>query len=234
MKHLIRSIPSALLTVFILTACGGGGDAPADLGGSPLLVDAAGVSTIDSTALNTTLTALPIETLSAAEKETLAFMREEEKLAHDIYTELALRWSANTRVFDNIARSESTHTEAIRQLLLRYALPDPAASLGAGVYQNDTLQALHKQLLASGMLSLVDALKVGAAIEEIDMIDINKALQTIDNQDIVLVYENLLKGSRNHLRSFVNTLANQGVTYVPQYMATADYQAIVSAPIEPG
>ena len=81
---------------------------------------------------------------------------------------------------------------------------------------------------------MIDALKVGAAIEEIDMIDINKALLGIDNQDIVLVYQNLLKGSRNHLRSFVSNLALQGVTYVPQYMPAADYQAIINAPIERG
>jgi hypothetical protein len=75
---------------------------------------------------------------------------------------------------------------------------------------------------------------VGAAIEEIDMVDINKALLSIDNQDIVLVYQNLLKGSRNHLRSFVSNLALQGITYVPQYMPLADYQAIVNAPMERG
>jgi hypothetical protein len=75
---------------------------------------------------------------------------------------------------------------------------------------------------------------VGAVIEEIDMIDINKALLSIDNQDIVLVYQNLLKGSRNHLRSFVSNLALHGVIYVPQYMPAADYQAIVSSPVERG
>ena len=79
---------------------------------------------------------------------------------------------------------------------------------------------------------MIDALKVGAAIEEIDMIDINKALLGIDNQDIVLVYQNLLKGSRNHLRSFVANLVNQGVTYVPQYMGVVDYSAIIATPIE--
>jgi hypothetical protein len=87
-------------------------------------------------------------------------------------------------------------------------------------------------LVAAGSVSLVEGLKVGAAIEEIDMIDLNKALLETNNQDITLVYQNLLKGSRNHLRSFVSNLSNQGVTYVPQYMAVADYQAIVTTPME--
>lgn len=225
MKNLVQSAAAAWLAALVLTACGGGGgDSPAGQGGPLLTVDAAGVSPFDSTALSASL----------AEKETLAFMREEEKLAHDVYLQLDARWKGVTRVFGNIARSELTHTEAIRQLLLRYALPDPTASLSAGRYQDARLQALYTQLLATGQLSLVDALKVGAAIEEIDIIDLNQALLTVDNQDIVQVYQNLRKGSRNHLRSFVGTLANQGVTYMPQYMAPADYQAIVSTPIERG
>jgi hypothetical protein len=100
------------------------------------------------------------------------------------------------------------------------------------VYQNATLQSLYTQLVASGNVSLIEALKVGAAIEEIDLLDLQKGLLDIDNQDIILIYDNLRKGSRNHLRSFASTLANQGVTYVPQYLSVADYQAIVGTPME--
>jgi len=231
MKIAFKSFALACVTAVALVACGGGGsDSPA--GGPPLLVDAEGNSTFDSTVLGTTIAALPVETLSAAESASLIFMREEEKLAQDVYTQLGTVWGSQSRVFGNIARSEATHTEAIRQLLLRYTLTDPAATLAAGVYQNATLQGLYTQLVAAGTPALVEALKVGAAIEEIDMIDLNKALLEIDNQDIVLVYQNLLKGSRNHLRAFVNALAGQGVTYAPQYMALADFQAIISTPME--
>ncbi len=231
MKIAFKSFALACVTAVALIACGGGGsDSPA--GGPPLLVDAEGNSTFDSTVLGTTIAALPVETLSVAESASLIFMREEEKLAQDVYTQLGTVWGSQSRVFGNIARSEATHTEAIRQLLLRYSLTDPAATLAAGVYQNATLQGLYTQLVAAGTPALVDALKVGAAIEEIDMIDLNKALLEIDNQDIVLVYQNLLKGSRNHLRAFVNALSGQGVTYAPQYMTIADYQAIISTPME--
>ena len=231
MKIAFKSFALACVTAVALVACGGGGsDSPA--GGPPLLVDAEGNSTFDSTVLGTTIAALPVETLSAAESASLIFMREEEKLAQDVYTQLGTVWGSQSRVFGNIARSEATHTEAIRQLLLRYTLADPAATLAAGVYQNASLQTLYTQLVAAGTPALVEALKVGAAIEEIDIIDLNKALLEIDNQDIVLVYQNLLKGSRNHLRAFVNALAGQGVTYAPQYMALADFQAIISTPME--
>lgn len=224
-----KSLFSAFLAALVLTACGGG-DATEPKGrGGPVLVDG---TNFDSTALGIALAALPLETLSVAEQDTLAYMREEEKLAHDVYAQFDALYSASTRIFGNIAISESTHTEAVRQLLVRYNLPDSAANLGAGLYTNTTLQGLYTQLVATGTVSLIDALKVGAAIEEIDMIDINAALLNVDNQDIRLVYDSLLKGSRNHLRTFVSTLLAQGVAYVPQYMALADYTAIVSTPME--
>ena len=227
MKKQFRSLVVALGMSVVLAACGGGGDA------SPwMTVDASGASTIQTAALAASLSALPSEPLSAAEGDSLVFMREEEKLAHDVYAQFDLLWGASVRVFGNIAASEATHTEAVHQLLQRYALTDPAASTSAGVFQDATLQALYAQLLRVGAASPIDALEVGAAIEEIDMQDINRALLTIDNQDITLVYQNLLKGSRNHLRAFVSTLAVQGVNYVPQYMALADYQAIIDAPME--
>jgi hypothetical protein len=236
MKTKLTKLTVAILASLVLSACGGGDNNanPMAAGGPPLIVDANGVSSFSSTALGLSLAALPLEALSVAEKDSLAFMREEEKLAHDVYALLDVRWGTSIRAFGSIANSEATHAEAVRQLLLRYSLIDPAATLAAGLFQNTILQGLYTQLAAAGAISLIDALKVGAAIEEIDMIDINKALLGIDNQDIVLVYQNLLKGSRNHLRSFVSNLALQGVTYVPQYMSVADYQLIITTPMERG
>ncbi len=222
MKNFLKLVPVSLLTAMVLSACGGGGEDPVSVSGA----------TVSTAALTASRATLPVESLSVAEQESLAFMREEEKLAQDVYVHLDGLWRGYTRVFGNIAESESTHTETVRQLLVRYSLPDPATSLASGVFHDLKLQALYNQLVAAGSVSLIEGLKVGAAIEEIDMIDINSALLEVDNQDITLVYQSLLKGSRNHLRSFVSNLANQGVTYVPQYMEVADYQAIVTTPIE--
>ena len=126
---LFRSTLSlALAAVLSLTACGGSDSVNA---GPPMTVDANGVSTFNATALSAALMALPLEPLSTAEQATLIYMREEEKLAHDVYALLDVRWSINTRIFGSIASSEATHTEAVRQLLLRYSLSDPAATLAA-------------------------------------------------------------------------------------------------------
>ncbi len=228
----LTRLAAALFTALALTACGGGDDTstPAGNGGPPLVVDADGNSTFNSSNLGTTLAALPTETLSAAEQNSLIYMREEEKLAGDVYAKLGTTWGL--KVFTNISASESTHAEAVRQLLVRYNLADPAANLGAGVYANAILQGLYTQLVAAGSVSLIEGLKVGAAIEELDMLDINTHLKTVDNQDIKVVYDNLLKGSRNHLRSFYKTLLQQGGTYTAQYLTQAEFDAIVNSAME--
>ena len=199
-----------------------------------MLVSEDGTSTFSSPNLNYALTYLPLESISTAEAASLTFMREEEKLANNVYKLLGTTWAAQTPVFTNIANSEASHTEAIRQLLVRYTLADPAANLADGVFQNQTLQQLYNSLIAQGTLSYIDALKVGCAIEEIDILDLQNALVGIDNQDIIVVYNNLTLGSRNHLRSFVKSLSLVGITYVPQYLSPEAYLAIVSTPIERG
>ena len=84
--------------------------------------------------------------------------------------------------------------------------------------------------MAQGSKSVADALKVGAAIEEIDIRDLQKRLAETDNADIERVYNSLLAGSENHLRAFVSNLKTQtGETYAPQYLSQTAYNAIVTA-----
>jgi len=89
-------------------------------------------------------------------------------------------------------------------------------------------------LIEQGSKSELDALKVGAAIEEIDILDIEKYVQQTSKQDIEIVYENLLKGSRNHLRSFVSVMEKRGLKYEPQYISIEQYDEIITSDIERG
>ncbi|MEA3327985.1 MAG: DUF2202 domain-containing protein [Chloroflexota bacterium] len=165
--------------------------------------------------------------LSDAEINSLVFMREEEKLARDVYLALYDLWGL--QIFQNIANSEQTHTDAVANLLDRYDIPDPADTSPAGVFVNSDLQSLYDELTETGAQSLRNALKVGAAIEEIDILDLQEYLGIIEEQAIRQVYENLLKGSENHLRAFTSTLEKQtGEIYQPQYMTQDAYNAIVS------
>jgi hypothetical protein len=164
--------------------------------------------------------------LTDAEIEGLLYMREEEKLARDVYLTLSDAWGLP--IFQNIARSEATHMAAVGALLDRYGLADPAAA-EIGVFTDPTLQGLYDQLVAEGRQSLAEALRVGAAIEEIDILDLQTRLAQTENADIDLIYGNLLKGSSNHLRAFTSTLARQtGETYQPQYLDADSYEAIVN------
>lgn len=138
--------------------------------------------------------------LSAQEIADLQYMREEEKLAHDVYAAMFAKWGLP--IFDNIARSETQHASAVKNLLDRYGIPDPAAGKAAGEFTNPALQALYDQLLAQGSLSVNDALKVGVTIEQTDINDLQTRLAATTQWDVQRVYSNLLRGSQNHLRAF--------------------------------
>ncbi len=201
--------------------------------GSVTSTDTAGATSFNITSLIDVLDSIPLDTLSTAETEGLLFMREEEKLAHDVYSVLFVTWGSN--IFDNIANSEQTHTEAMLVLLDRYAITDPVGNNAEGVFVDVSLQGLYDTLVSQGATSLIDALLVGAAIEEIDIIDIQNLLDTLEgNDDIALVYENLMKGSRNHLRAFARNLAELGMVYQPQYLSQDVYDAIINSYFETG
>ena len=211
-----------LLCVSLLVGCGGGSD------GGPAS-DNAALSVVQ---ISSALSSMPMESLNPSETNSLSFMREEEKLALDVYTAMDQLYAGNTRVFSNVASSEITHIEAVRLLLDRYSLNDPALGSGAGVFVDQTLQVLYARLLQSGQSNLSNAFMVGVEIEELDLHDLQSELLGVDNQDIRYVYEILMKGSRNHLRSFYKNLLQQGGSYVPQYIPQADFDAIVNTPTE--
>ncbi|MBN1483807.1 MAG: DUF2202 domain-containing protein [Chloroflexia bacterium] len=166
--------------------------------------------------------------LSEAEVESLLYMREEEKLAHDVYLKLYEQWGLP--IFSNIAASEQSHTEAVLTLLERYGLSDPAAGQVVGEFSDPELQSLYVELLAQGSVSLEGALRVGAAIEEIDILDLEAGLSQVEHSDIRQVYENLLNGSHNHLRAFAKTLEQQtGESYAPQYLDQESYDGIINS-----
>jgi len=143
--------------------------------------------------------------LTADEKYWLTYMREEEKLARDVYLSLGSTW--NIPIFSNIAQSEQVHMDSMKTLIDRYGLPDPAAGKSQGEFTDPALQKLHDDLIAQGSVSSVEALKVGVLIEETDIRDLNKAIATTQKKDIRTAYNNLLQGSMNHLNAFEANLA---------------------------
>lgn len=194
---------------------------------APLLTACGGDDDSTTTTPDTTLPPAT-STLSAEEIAGLKFMREEEKLAHDVYVALYALYG-NDDIFYRISLSETTHTEAILALLVKYGIDDPAAGNPAGVFTDPYLQALYDTLIAMGSPTLIDALKVGALIEETDIRDINAKKVVTDEADILTVYDSLLCGSQSHLRAFNSQLLGLGVNYVPQVITQAEWDAIVNS-----
>lgn len=196
------------------------------------LVDESMPESIDFVSTRPDVVALPTEELSAAEIEGLAFMREEEKLARDVYSALYDQWGL--RIFSNIAQSEQTHTEAVRDLLVKYDMADPVLDDTVGVFADQTIQGLYDTLVAQGSVSELEALKVGAMIEDLDIYDLQKYQVDVDNADIALVYENLERGSRNHLRSFMLQIESRGGAYEAQYVTQEVFDEIQNSEKERG
>ena len=178
------------------------------------------------------LMSLPYEDISPEEEAHLVLMREEEILAQEVYEYLYTLYSIP--VFNNISKSENVHTLTIKVLLDKYGIDDPAAGHQTGIFQNQELQELYNTLTAMGNQSFLDALIVGETIEDLDIYDLEACLEDVDNIDVELVFNNLCKGSRNHLRAFYGHLSNQGYTYVPQYISQEYYDDIVNSSWEIG
>ena len=139
--------------------------------------------------------------LSDAEIEGLLLMREEEKLARDVYLYLADYW--NHRVFSNIARSEQAHMDQVALLLEAYKLDDPMVTDPEfGEFTNIVLSGLYNDLTAQGTISLEEAMAVGVAIEVLDIDDLENLIADTNEEAILMVYENLLNGSEKHLSAF--------------------------------
>jgi len=138
--------------------------------------------------------------LTELEEQNILFMREEEKLARDVYLVMYDLWGAD--IFANISESEQLHMDAVKNLITRYGLVDPVAVDVIGDFVDPDLQLLYDDLVEAGGVSLEEALKVGVLIEETDIADLIQALTETDKRNITRVFQNLLNGSYNHLDAF--------------------------------
>lgn len=163
--------------------------------------------------------------LSETEKADLVHMREEEKLAHDVYLALGTKW--NNNVLLQVAESEQRHTESVAFLLEKYGIEDPSTGKAEGEFSNQELKALYEKLVAEGGKSLAAALAVGATIEDLDIYDLDQALKDAKNPDVIRVFENLKSGSENHMRAFITQLEAAGGTYKPSYISEEQFNAIL-------
>lgn len=148
-------------------------------------------------------TASASQTASATLAENLAFSREEERLARDLYQLFADTYD-QARPFSNIVKSEQRHFDAIGNLLETYGLGDPSEGREPGSYADPDLQKLYDDWKAQGLTSQAEALKVGIELETQDIADLKAQIAETTEADAKRVFNNLLNGSENHLKAFTN------------------------------
>jgi len=166
--------------------------------------------------------------LDQTEVDHLVFIREEEKLARDVYLSLYQKWG--NPVFANIAESEQAHMDAVGNLLKFYGIEDPVTDDTIGAFNNQDIKDLFNELTERGLVSAAEALRVGGYIEEYDILDIWLAYEETDEDRIRRVYQNLYEGSYNHLDAFVyNYELLTGEIYEPQLLSKAQYDLLVMA-----
>ncbi len=168
--------------------------------------------------------------LDTNEQAHLVFMREEEKLARDVYLKLGEMYP-NSRIFGKIDDSEQKHTTAVKDMIEKYGMEDPNTNDNVGAFTGkdygEYFTEKYNLLVERASISELEALYVGAFIEELDMQDINQCPKVIveadngindvsecgkiytDNKDVENLYSFLLDGSDSHLAAYVKNIEKQ-------------------------
>lgn len=156
--------------------------------------------------------------LSPEARERLVLQWAEENLAATVYRTLGETYRA--RPFQNIPRAEDRHAQAMRDLL-------QAADINLEeIVPHPDLATLQSDLIARGQQSEVEALKVGAFIEERDIADLRELAELIEDVTARRVIQQLEAGSQHHLKAFVRNLQRRGASYEPVVLSATEFAAI--------
>lgn len=224
MKTRYFMIVISAIGIIQLSACGENLDEA--VSGHTEMLTASETESVQSDAFMQFINQMPVNELSTVEIEGLQFMREEEKLARDVYLTLYEKWPLFP--FKNISKSEQTHMDAVLTLLKKYNLKDPAEENEIGIFTNEELQQLYHELIAQGTISAIEALKVGAIIEEVDIIDLQRIIdEDVDSEDIEFVLSNLKRASGFHLKAFVTNLNKYNIDYSPALLDKDTFDEII-------
>ncbi len=168
-----------------------------------------------------------VESLDLPEevRNDLLFLLEEEKLARDVYIYAYNMYGEN--IFNNISGSEQRHMDAAKVILEKYNIPINMSE-EIGVFINTDIQSLYDEYIAKVDLSLVDALMIGATIEDLDIYDINTYKSRATKDDILRMYNLLACGSGNHMRAFISQITANGAIYSPQFLTQEEYDLVLN------
>jgi hypothetical protein len=166
--------------------------------------------------------------LSKREKDAITYIREEEKMARDVYDSMFNKWKVNP--FGNIRKSEQVHMNRMEQLINTYQLQDPVKANGdrPGIFTDALMKQYYQELIVLGSKTFTDALRAGGKIEELDIHDLDQRINETRQQDIIVAYEFLRNASYNHLRAFVRRLKMDGIIYEPEILSKQSFDTIIA------
>ncbi len=224
MKSIRIIVIFTVLSTFFFTSCETkSNEINNDLVSDTDLIDAENVSMVDQSLIGLAANQIVPGDVTETDIEHLLYMLEEEKLAHDVYVYFNKKF--NRRVFQNISKSEAVHQKAVMYLINLFDVEAPNPK-PAGEFHHPELQALYTKLITEAE-TLEDALKVGALIEEVDIMDLKKGISETQNENIKRVFSNLLRASGFHLKAFVRNLNVRGIDYQPQILSQEEFNAIL-------
>ncbi len=166
------------------------------------------------------------DTLSKQEMEDLQFLKEEEKLARDVY--LFSYDLYGQKIFSNISNSEQSHMNSVLVIMEKYGIADLSLT-ERGKFSNGILQDLYTDLVNIASRSIEEALYVGATIEDLDINDLNTFIKNTNHLDVEVMFNKLNCGSRNHLRAYTNNLQRLDMSYEPQFISEEEYNTILNS-----
>ena len=163
--------------------------------------------------------------LTDIEVEMLQYVREEEKMARDVY--LVLSGKFKKAIFKKIALSEQEHMDKVLCLMIHFNVEDPASD-EIGEFTNHHIQDMYDDLIDLAT-NIINGLTAGAIIEDYDIKDLNDWMEVTENESIISVFSNIVCGSGNHIISFTELLNGFDTEYTPTYITEEEYQAILDA-----
>jgi hypothetical protein len=185
------------------------------------------------------------------EQTHLVFTCEEEKLARDVYRVLGRRFP-EIGAFADMEASKDHSKCAVLDLMHKYQVSVPRVNDNVGVFSwgiyGRYFTEKYLVLTSQGSSSPLDALYVGAFMEELNILDINECPKVIvdisnginavaacgrnytRNPDVLQIYDNLLEESRKHLRRLVHDIELQigSGKYQAQVLQQAELDKILS------
>lgn len=169
--------------------------------------------------------------LTTDEIEFIYAVREDEKLAHNLYIYFVTQYPT-ARQLANIGNAEINHITTIERVFTYYEIDFP--TLGQpGVFTDENRQAIYTRLTAQGS-TLHEAYQVMAALEEENIVIYSKVASELTNPNLQLIINNLAQSSENHFKVLVNQITAWGSIYTPTLLEASQYEEILDSVFQPG